>query len=378
MILKRFEEISEPDLQSLITNAVAERKTLEYKQELPGNADADRKEFLADVSSFANTSGGDLIFGMSEDQGVPTQITGVASADLDLEIRRFDSILASGLEPRIRHAIKVVNCQSGSRVLLIRVERSWTGPHRVVFKAHDKFYGRNSAGKYPLDVAELRAAFSLSQTVVERIRAFRTDRIIALSNNQTPVTFAPNPKIVLHCIPIESFASESQHDVMQFYETPDLPPMGSSGWNHRINLDGVLLYSGGNPAFSYTQLYRNGVLEAVHGGVLAHEYEGRRVIPSIAYEEVVFRYLPLCFRALQEIGCNVPIVIAMTLTNVRGLQFPGGYAIDRDTLVLPETVVEDFSTPPGKILKPMFDLVWNACGYSASANFDTEGNWIRR
>ena len=47
-------------------------------------------------------------------------------------------------------------------------------------------------------------------------------------------------------------------------------------------------------------------------------------------------------------------------------------------LITSRTVVEDLSTPVGKILKPLFDLVWNACGYPSSENFDAEGNWIGR
>ncbi|MEK7994461.1 MAG: ATP-binding protein [Planctomycetota bacterium] len=386
MIPKPLEQIDESVLRSLIADAVAEGKTIDYKRELPGSSDADKKEFLADVSSFANTSGGDLVFGVGEDEGMPTQIVGVESGDLDFEICRLDSIVASGLEPRIRYGIRLVTCQGGCKVLVIRVERSWVGPHRVIFKGHDKFYGRNSAGKYPLDVAELRAEFTLSETVVERIRAFRTDRIIALSNNQTPVPFTATPKLVLHCIPIQSFASRRQYDLLQFDERPDrLPPMAASGWSRRINLEGIVCYSGSEPAYSYVQVYRNGVLEAVHGSLLGCEYRGERLIPSIAYEKTVYEYLPHCFRVLKEIGCNVPIVVAVSLTNVRGLRmgddrhgFDVGHAIDVDTLILPETVVEDFGTPPGKILKPIFDLVWNACGYRASKNLDSEGNWVRR
>jgi len=34
-------------------------------------------------------------------------------------------------------------------VLVVRSERSWIGPHRVVLKGHDKFYARNSAGNIP-------------------------------------------------------------------------------------------------------------------------------------------------------------------------------------------------------------------------------------
>ena len=64
MILKPLEQIAADHLPALITNAVSEGRTIDYKRELPGNSDGDKKEFLADVSSFANTSGGDLVFGM--------------------------------------------------------------------------------------------------------------------------------------------------------------------------------------------------------------------------------------------------------------------------------------------------------------------------
>src|SRR5260370_13983943 len=101
MIQKRLDDITEDDLLALVSNAVSEGRTIDYKRELPGNSDGDKKEFLADVSSFANTSGGDLVFGIDEDQGLPTQIPGFESADLDLEVRRLDSILASRLAPRV-------------------------------------------------------------------------------------------------------------------------------------------------------------------------------------------------------------------------------------------------------------------------------------
>ena len=36
---------------TLVTNGVPETVTLEYKRDLPGSADADKREFLADVSA---------------------------------------------------------------------------------------------------------------------------------------------------------------------------------------------------------------------------------------------------------------------------------------------------------------------------------------
>jgi hypothetical protein len=387
VIPKQLNDILEEDLAALITNGVAEGRSIDYKRDLPGNSDGDKKEFLADASSFANTSGGDLVFGMLEAAGLPTQIPGVQAVDLDVEIQRLDSILAAGLSPRIRYGIKVVTTTNGERALIVRVERSWGGPHRVVFQGHDKFYGRNSAGKYPLDVNELRSAFTLSSTVTERIRAFRADRIIALSNNQTPLPFMDTPKVVIHCISLESFASGVQYDVLPVYTgDPDLlAPMGTTTWDRRLNLDGVLSFGIQQPCPSYTQLYRTGVVEVVQGRFLAQQYENRAVIPSVAYEQYILQYLPRCFRLLEAVGANAPVVVALTLTRTKGLYMGVdnmwgeiGYPIDAETLVLPEVVIESFSKPANQILKPLFDLVWNACGFPYSTNFDADGNWISR
>lgn len=46
-----FDEISESHLLALIENGYSERRTVEYKRDLPGGKDDDKKEFLADVSS---------------------------------------------------------------------------------------------------------------------------------------------------------------------------------------------------------------------------------------------------------------------------------------------------------------------------------------
>jgi hypothetical protein len=75
------------------------------------------------------------------------------------------------------------------------------------------------------------------------------------------------------------------------------------------------------------------------------------------------------------------VVVALSLIGTRGLKMSGveeGYPIPVDRLILPEAIVQEFSTPVGKILKPMLDLVWNACGQPASENFDADGNWVQR
>lgn len=82
-------------------NQVPESKTIEYKESLTDNPDSDKKEFLADVSSFANAAGGYLIYGMRENSGIASELCGLESIDADAEIRRLDNIIRDGIKPRI-------------------------------------------------------------------------------------------------------------------------------------------------------------------------------------------------------------------------------------------------------------------------------------
>ena len=66
--------ITEDHLRSLIDDQVAELRIIEYKRQLPGSSDGNKREFVADVCSFANTAGGDLIYGLDESGGIPVDL----------------------------------------------------------------------------------------------------------------------------------------------------------------------------------------------------------------------------------------------------------------------------------------------------------------
>jgi predicted HTH transcriptional regulator len=76
-------------------------RTLDYKRTIYGQSHADYSEFLTDTSSFANTSGGDLVIGMDATKnGILTAITAL-STPLDPEILRLEQVARGGLQPRI-------------------------------------------------------------------------------------------------------------------------------------------------------------------------------------------------------------------------------------------------------------------------------------
>jgi hypothetical protein len=83
-----FDAVSEAHLQELVSTGVPEGVLIEYKRTTYGGSDADVKEYLKDVSSFANTHGGDLI---EEKEGVAERVAGLSGVDPDEERQRLES-----------------------------------------------------------------------------------------------------------------------------------------------------------------------------------------------------------------------------------------------------------------------------------------------
>lgn len=101
MINKSIKDIIVEKFKILKDNGVPEGKIIEYKQDLKLFQDNDKKEFLYDVSSFANATGGDLIFGISENRetGLPETLAGISISNFDEEIRKIESLMRDGIVP---------------------------------------------------------------------------------------------------------------------------------------------------------------------------------------------------------------------------------------------------------------------------------------
>jgi hypothetical protein len=71
----------------------------------------------------------------------------------------------------------------------------------VAFKHLSRFFTRNSAGKYQLDVREIRAAFASSDDLRRRITAFHTGRLGKIIANEAPISLPVTSKIIFHSHP---------------------------------------------------------------------------------------------------------------------------------------------------------------------------------
>jgi hypothetical protein len=277
---KPINQLTEADLQELIANGVAERRDIEYKRELPGTNDEAKKEFLGDVSSFSNTIGGQIIFGIEESEGLPVALPGFVEQDFDAVKQRLESLLQTGVAPRIP-GIELsdrITMSCGTSALAIRIPRSWNGPHMVSFRGRSAFYGRTSAGKYQLDVEQLRSAFALSQSARDKIRDFRAGRIAQIVAGETPVKLVRIPAAVVHVLPLASFETDRRFGSREleaaFAKGKTMPVYSEQAWNFQFNFDGLAIYdfvSQQQEVASYLQVFRNGVIESVSTELMASD-----------------------------------------------------------------------------------------------------------
>ncbi|MCA9069000.1 MAG: ATP-binding protein [Planctomycetaceae bacterium] len=390
MIPKKLDEIDDACLDALISGGVKESRTIEFKSALQIGKDEEKKEFLADVSSLANAGGGDLIFGIEESDGVATAICGIESFSADSGTLRVEEIVRNGLEPRIIGLqIRLVSYGDDTKmVLIIRVPNSFQKPHMVVFKGGQRFYSRNSSGKYPLDVQELRSAFLSTESQAERIRRFRIERINLILSDDRPFQMEGESFLCLHLMPLISLDPSFTIDLLSCEgKKDDLRPPFATGYNSQFNFDGLSVFCRGiaGTVSSCVQLFRNGTIEA-----LTTEHLGYKKEPEFhgkSLEKGIFESVERFIAFFRSIGIQPPIVVGLSMLGTKGFSmiYPIGMSyysernsIDRDHLILQELIVEDFEIPASLFLKPAFDQIWNSCGLRKSENYDDQGNWVDR
>ena len=388
LLEKPLEAINQTLLEGLISGAVTESKFIEYKRELPGQPDSEKKEFLFDVSSFANAAGGDILYGIEAVDGLPQELVGVEKSTIDSDILRQEQIVRSGIAPRIPGLrMRSVDLRNGRCVLIVRIPRTWAGPHMVTFSGSNKFYSRGSAGKYLLSVEELRTAFSLGETLGEKMKAFRLERASAILNQELSVSLPNEGKTVLHILPTVSFRPGFQVDLLKVVEErADLmkPMKVQHSTGGHWNYDGLIRYGMMDRApYSYVQMFRNGCLEAVECDLLRIR-NNSKYFPSIAFEQEVILCGSRLLKLLEIIGVDGPYLVFLSYLGVRGYIMHvgvsgtsyGAHPIERDNLFLQEVVIESSHNEFAPAVRPIFDQVWNACGWPQSVNYNADGAWI--
>lgn len=193
---------------------------------------------------------------------------------------------------------------------------------------------------------------------------------------------AAGVRVLLHLVPLQSFATDALIDVVSSEREKQFSPRISHGWNSRLCLEGRYTFNSDSQELvtSSVLLFRNAAVEFAY---VYEPYLGDKVVPAFYYEKEVVEALRNCFATLNAIGVAPPAFIILTLMDLDGATFivDGNLSrtrrkSDRDVMVIPEAYVETWEQDPAAVLRPVFDIVWNAFGLARSTSYDQSGRWL--
>lgn len=272
-------------------------------------------------------------------------------------------------------------CHNGDLFVRINgVKQKLTGP-RLTAWIQQRFQSTSSAADF------------VDDPIRDRISAFRSDRVGKILASKTPVPLEPGPKLVLHLLPVRAFAEQVALDLKSAQQDGNsLEPMGRPRTYGplRFNFDG--LFSTGGPEaqkpYSYIQLFRNGVMEAVYARISRDKLVfgldcGRQVVKAPGTSYMQFQ---------KHLGLGPPLFITITMLSIRGfiivpcgpndpIEFHNWLGmpiapVDQEALLAPDVLVEHEGADIGRLVRPAFDSIWQASGWPGSPGYDEAGNWV--
>lgn len=188
----KFPDINQIDLEILIKNKIEESVHLDYKdpKALSNNA-----EIAKDVSSFANSDGGNIIYGIQEDNHKPCSLIPINENGLR---EKIDQIAHNGIDPPLN--IKIwpvdVNIENNKgQIFVVYIPKKYPNLHYA--KKKNKFYKRTNFTSKPMERYEIELAYKqmldLNEKLKSKISTIEKDFIKEIGQRHYKFIFTVNP-----------------------------------------------------------------------------------------------------------------------------------------------------------------------------------------
>ena len=348
--------MTEESLRGFLSLSIKEWYYLDYKVALSGKTDKEAKrEFLKDVSAFANAAGGDLIIGALQPKdglSVDDQLVGIDDGD-DVA-GSLERLAAASLDPRVSGLLVVsVDLKTGRSCIIVHVPPSMSRPHMVSHDGHRSFYIRHTESSVAMSTHEIRESVLSAASAEAKARNFIRDRLDEVRNrlDETRSSLAKKyPVFFLQAVPLITPASQwnvlspeinalvSGNDRFQRYHRYAL-----NSFVVRPTIDGVIGRDDKDKPTREVELHRRGYVSAI---LCEPESETVRTFTGFflhsGHCQMFKAFTEILTQAWQITGTDVPYLISCVCLDARGVRFVSGPlmsvsdAYEKDVLTWPE------------------------------------------
>ena len=266
---KKLSDLQEQDIQRLKDDQVQERDIVEYKRDMYGNSEANKREMLKDITSMANHRGGYLIIGIAEDnEGIPTDVVGI---ELGKNVERITSSCLDNIDKRIVGLeVKDVPLSNGRTTIVISIPESINAPHMVTHTGLNQFWKRHGRQKDKMTVDEVGEAFDRRLSNLNRL-----DRYLFMRRAQVLENIGVHTEMVISASPAflrDEMIFNNQDDNLRerMLNPPEQLTRDNRGWIscgqpyptiNGLRADQSTPYHD-SPSFSkYIEVFHNGYIE---------------------------------------------------------------------------------------------------------------------
>lgn len=135
------------DIDNLINSKIEETLTLEYKQEI-----GDNKEIAKDISAFANTDGGIIVYGIKTADRIPIGKAWITDKGIEEKVQ---NVVSTNIQPRLENVSvnSIKNPDNNAEaVYIVDIPKSPIAPHM----AKNYYYKRFGSTSSPMNDSEVK------------------------------------------------------------------------------------------------------------------------------------------------------------------------------------------------------------------------------
>jgi hypothetical protein len=319
--------LTEESLRAFLSLSLPEGLYLDYKEGLSKASDKEAKrEFLKDVTAFANAAGGHLFLGVKEPaEGLSVESRLIGLDDGGTVAQDLERLASSSVDPRIPGLrIVCVSLASGRSCLVIHIPPSLSRPHMVNHTGHRSFYARHSESSFPMTTHEIREAVLTSASAEARARLFVEGRLAEVRDtigDRQAAFFLQAMPLIYPEVPWDALSAPFESVIRGAARRNKYPQCAGLASNvaPRPTIDGLLGQDQrGQPTWE-TEVHRTGYVSLLYRDIQVYPVgEVDRFVVHSGTGDIFRAFCHMLRELLETSGTDVPYLLTCTYLNAEG------------------------------------------------------------